>query len=148
MNLAIIPARGGSKRIINKNIRLFSGRPVIEYSIEVAWETGLFSQVIVSTDCSEIARVAKSAGATVLKRPAELADDHTALIPVVQHAILSARGKEPSAFRNEDPVCCVLATAPLVTAQDLLASFQILSASPEAEFVVPVASFPYPIQRG
>ena len=86
--VAIIPARGGSKRIPNKNIKSFAGRPIISYSIRVAQETELFNRIIVSTDSAEIAEVAKIYGAEVpFVRPAELSDDFTGTVPVLLHAL-------------------------------------------------------------
>ncbi|MFB0705782.1 cytidylyltransferase domain-containing protein, partial [Pseudomonas protegens] len=88
MNVAIIPARGGSKRISRKNIKQFCGKPMIAWSIEAALKSGCFEQVIVSTDDAEIAEVAVQHGASVpFMRPAELSDDHTGTTPVVRHAI-------------------------------------------------------------
>ena len=87
MNLAVIPARGGSKRIPGKNIRPFCGRPMIAWAIDAARDSGLFDRVVVSTDDKEIAETASQAGAEVpFTRPAELADDHAGTIPVIAHA--------------------------------------------------------------
>lgn len=88
IRVAIIPARGGSKRIPRKNVRDFCGKPMIAWPINVARQSGLFDRIVVSTDDDEIAEIAKSYGAEVpFRRPAELADDHTATRPVVNHAI-------------------------------------------------------------
>ena len=88
MRLAIVPARGGSKRIPRKNIKPFMGKPMIAYAISAALESGIFDKVLISTDDDEIARIAMSYGAEVpFMRPAELADDHTATVPVIGHAI-------------------------------------------------------------
>jgi N-acylneuraminate cytidylyltransferase len=147
-NLAIIPARGGSQRIPRKNIRLFNGRPVIEYSIEAARDSNLFTQIVVSTDCSEIAAIANSCGASILNRPAHLADDMTPLVPVVRDAIqtlMDPRNPDKAMFGY---VCCLLATAPFVTPRDLIDSLEKLKANPSVDFMVPVTSFPYPIHRG
>lgn len=95
MRVAIIPARGGSKRIPRKNIKLFAGLPIIAYSIKAAQASGVFDRIIVTTDDEEIADVARSFGAEVpFMRPPELSDDHTATIPVIAHAIqtLQANG--------------------------------------------------------
>ena len=92
MNIAIIPARGGSKRIPRKNIKQFCGKPMIAWSIEAAKISGLFERIICSTDDEEIAFVAREFGAeTPFLRPAELSDDHTGTIPVVSHAIKKLR---------------------------------------------------------
>lgn len=90
MRLAVIPARGGSKRIPRKNIKLFGGRPMIAWTIRAALESDLFDRIIVSTDDAEIAEVARAHGAeTPFVRPADLADDHTGTIPVIAHAVAS-----------------------------------------------------------
>ena len=141
--VAIIPARGGSKRIPRKNIRDFCGRPIIAWSIRAALESGCFERVIVSTDDEEIAAVARDAGAeTPFLRPASLADDHTATMPVIQHTIerLQADATAP------ERVCCIYATAPFVTADDLRDAGD-LHAREACDFVLPVAAFASPIQR-
>jgi N-acylneuraminate cytidylyltransferase len=144
MNLAVIPARGGSKRIKQKNTRLFCGSPIIEYSIQAANQSGLFARIVVSTDCSEIAAVAASSGAAVIDRPSELADDFAPLMPVVKHAIEDQL--QYLRDLNDGLVCCLLATAPFVTGDDLKNSLQRLRGR-QADFVVPVTSFPYPVLR-
>ena len=111
MNLAIIPARGGSKRILRKNIREFAGKPLIAYSIEAAKHSKCFERVIVSTDCEEIAAVAKQYGADVpFMRPTELADDYTGTTAVTRHAI---KTMQSLGFEFEYS-CCIYATAPLL----------------------------------
>ena len=143
MKLAIIPARGGSKRIPRKNIRDFLGKPIIAYSIEAAQKCGLFDHIVVSTDDSEIAEIARALGAEApFIRPASLADDHAGTIPVIQHALnwFGAQGKQV------DYACCIYATAPFVTAQDLQDGFEILSASSKS-FAFSVTRFGFPIQR-
>lgn len=117
--VAIIPARGGSKRIPRKNIRSFRGKPMIAWSIEAARCAGVFDRIVVSTDDDEIASVARDCGAEVpFMRPPELSGDSVATIPVVAHAIrqLLSVGEAPQA------VCCLYATAPLVQAADLAKS--------------------------
>jgi len=112
MNIAIIPARGGSKRIPGKNIKLFAGKPIIAYSIEAAKASGVFDRIIVSTDSDEIAQVASAYGAEIpFLRPQELSDDHTPTAPVIAHAIqwVKDRGDSP------EFACCIYATAPFVT---------------------------------
>ncbi|PXA05561.1 pseudaminic acid cytidylyltransferase [Coraliomargarita sinensis] len=144
MNLAIIPARGASKRIPRKNIRNFSGRPMIAWSIEAAREAGCFERIIVSTDDREIAEVAESYGAEVpFIRPADLSDDHTPTIPVIRHAIdqLEAEGCRP------DYICCLYATAPFVTAELLRQGLADLRANPDTEFVFSATEFNFPIWR-
>jgi pseudaminic acid cytidylyltransferase len=143
VRLAIIPARGGSKRIPRKNIRAFEGRPIIDYSIAASRASGLFDRIVVSTDDAEIAEVARRSGADVpFVRPAALADDHAATVPVVRHAIdWCAEHGTPA-----DEVCCVYATAPFVTAAELRAAHELLSAG--IDFVFTAARFHFPPQRG
>ena len=142
--IAIIPARGGSKRIPRKNVRPFCGKPMIAWSIEAVLAAGVFDAVVVSTDDEEIAAVAKSFGAEVpFVRPAELCDDHTATMPVIAHAIrwwLENRGKV-------EYCCCVYATAPFLSAVDLRKGFDILREKPKAEFAFSVTSYAFPIFR-
>ncbi len=116
MKVAVIPARGGSKRIPRKNIKPFLGRPMIAYTIEAALKSGVFDRIIVSTDDEEIAAVARTCGAeTPFLRPAELSDDHAGTAEVVAHAIrwLENEGQVP------DLVCCMYAAAPFITDADL-----------------------------
>jgi len=142
--IAIIPARGGSKRIPRKNIRSFGGKPMIAWSIEVALESGVFDDVIVSTDDAEIAEIAKQYGASVpFVRPVEISNDHAGLTAVLRHAITWLRDHENS----PDIVACVYATAPFLRTQDLRASFQQLIAQKDTEFVLAVSSFGAPVQR-
>jgi pseudaminic acid cytidylyltransferase len=143
MNIAIIPARGGSKRIPRKNIRMFAGKPIIAYSILAALETGLFERVIVSTDDEEIAEVAKCYGAEVpFLRPKSLADDFTGTNAVVKHAIQWCMDQgNPVEF-----ACCIYATAPFVASRYLKEGYAKLSAS-EKSFAFSVTSFPFPVQR-
>jgi len=141
--LAIIPARGGSKRIPRKNIRLFHGRPLIAYSIETAKESGLFDRIVVSTDDEEIAETAKSFGAEVpFLRPAELADDYAGTDAVADHAVewFKKRGE------RYDYACTIYATAPLLTAEDLIRGFEALRSS-DAVHAFSATSMPFPIQR-
>jgi pseudaminic acid cytidylyltransferase len=141
-NIAIIPARIGSKRIPKKNIRLFHGKPMIEYSIKTAIESGLFSKVIVSTDSDEIAEVAVKAGAEVpFSRPEEYADDHTPLFAVIEHAIKWYQGKEEFKY-----ACCILATAPFIRVSDLKKGYELIEKE-RVGSVFSVTSFPFPIFR-
>ena len=143
MNIAIIPARGGSKRIPRKNIKEFCGQPMIAWPIQAAIESKCFDRIIVSTDDSEIAEVAKTYGAeTPFVRPAELSNDHAGTIPVIAHTIewLKASGY------GVDNACCIYATAPFVMAGDLQIGFNILKSS-GADYAFSVTSFPFPIQR-
>lgn len=143
MRLAVIPARGGSKRIPRKNIRLFAGKPVMAYSIKAALASGCFDQIIVSTDDEAIATIAREHGAAVpFMRPAELADDHTVLADVMTHAInwYQAQGHAIS------HACCIFATAPFVSATDLKVGYDALAVTGK-QFVLSVTSFPFAVQR-
>ncbi|GGO85139.1 pseudaminic acid cytidylyltransferase [Marinobacterium nitratireducens] len=143
MKVAIIPARGGSKRIPRKNIKEFCGKPMISWSIVTALDSGCFDRVVVSTDDEEIARVARTYGAEVpFMRPASLSDDHTATIPVIKHAIewLARHQKMP------EQVCCIYATAPFIRAEDLQRGLQQLN-STGAAYAFTVTSYAFPIQR-
>ncbi|MCE2571525.1 pseudaminic acid cytidylyltransferase [Motilimonas eburnea] len=143
MNLCVIPARGGSKRIPQKNIKLFCGKPIIAYSIEVAKASGLFDKIIVSTDDQDIAKVAIQYGAEVpFMRPAELSDDYTGTTPVVANAI---RFMEQQGYQI-DKVCCIYATAPLLQVDYLNQGFAKLS-EPGCEFCFSATTFDFPIQR-
>lgn len=143
-NLCIIPARGGSKRIPRKNIKDFLGKPIIAYSIEAALESGLFTQVMVSTDDEEIAEVAKKYGAEVpFFRSKKTADDFATLADVVEEV------KEfyLKQHREFDNICCVLATAPFINGELIHKVFMEMQ---ERDFdsVRPVIRFSYPPQRG
>lgn len=143
MKLAVIPARGGSKRIPRKNIREFCGKPIIAWSIEAAVESGCFDNVIVSTDDEEIADIAKQYGAdTPFMRPAELANDTAATIPVIKHAI------EWFADNQQKPelACCIYATAPFVTKEDLIRGRDLIASS-DVDYAFSVTSYAFPIQR-
>lgn len=143
MNIAIIPARGGSKRIPRKNIKLFHGKPMIAYSIEVALHSGCFDKVIVSTDDAEIADVAKQYGAGVpFLRPSNISDDHATTMDVMAHAIIWCDENN----WNIDNVCCLYATAPFVTAGYLKQGLKKLI-NENCEYVFSATSFPFPIQR-
>jgi len=142
-NLAIIPARGGSKRIPGKNIKDFLGKPVIVYSIEVALKSGLFNEVMVSTDDEQIAEIARKAGATVpVLRSQKNADDHATLANVVLEVV--------DYYKNEgdsfDKICCILPTAPLISLDRLKEGFKLLT-SIDYGSVIPVIPFSFPILR-
>lgn len=139
-NVAIIPARGGSKRIPRKNLALFDGVPMIIRSIRTALDSGVFDQVVVSTDDAQIADVARAHGAQVpFLRPAELADDFTGTAAVIVHAL-----QQLPAF---DYACCVYATAPLLQASYLREGFELLKLHPDKSFAFSVCSFGFPVQR-
>ena len=123
MNLAIIPARGGSKRIPGKNIKNFAGKPIICYSIEAAAKSNLFDRIIVSTDCDKIAEVSRGAGAEVpFVRPSELSDDHTPTAPVLEHALRWLEHEGCSVKY----LCCIYPTAPFVRSEDLIKGYKLL----------------------
>jgi pseudaminic acid cytidylyltransferase len=123
MNIAVIPARGGSKRIPRKNIKLFHGLPVIAYAIKTAKESGVFSEVFVSTDDEEIAEVAESFGATIpWMRPKDLSDDYTTTVSVMQDAV----NKLKSNFNELEYVCCIYPATPLLQANFISQGLQIL----------------------
>ena len=143
MRLAVIPARGGSKRILRKNIKPFVGLPMIAWSIQAALHSQCFDRIIVSTDDAEIAQVARAHGAEVpFMRPAELSDDHTGTIPVIAHAI----GWHNQVDTLATEVCCIYATAPFVQAADLRRGLDILH-STGADYAFSVTSYAFPIQR-
>jgi N-acylneuraminate cytidylyltransferase len=143
MRLAVIPARGGSKRIPLKNIKPFGGLPMIAWSIRAALASECFDRVIVSTDDDEIAQVAKNFGADVpFVRPAELSDDHTGTIPVIAHAIEWQNTHGLSAKE----VCCIYATAPFLQASDIAHGLHVLQNS-GADYAFSVTSYAFPIQR-
>jgi pseudaminic acid cytidylyltransferase len=144
VKVAIIPARGGSKRIPRKNIAEFCGKPMIAWSIGAALESKLFDAVVVSTDDEEIAEVARSYGAEVpFLRPAHLADDFSPTVPVIQHAI-EALEKQGHKLKY---LCCIYATAPMISSNDLIDAFSILRADSGLDYVFSCAEYPYPIQR-
>jgi pseudaminic acid cytidylyltransferase len=143
MKLCVIPARGGSKRIPHKNIKSFCGQAMIGYSIKAALDSQCFDQVIVSTDDTEIAEVAKSFGAIVpFVRPDELSNDYTGTVPVIKHAIewLDDQGQSPS------EVCCLYATAPFVRAGTIKKAYEQMQRT-QTEYCFTVTSFAFPIQR-
>ena len=143
MKIAVIPARGGSKRIPRKNIRMFCGKPIIAYSIAAAQQAGLFDQVVVSTDDEEIASVAREFGAaTPFIRPKEIADDFTGTNAVVKHAIAWFNERAS----NVAHACCLYATAPLMQARFIKEGFEALSRS-NAAFAFSVTGYAFPIQR-
>lgn len=142
-NIAIIPARGGSKRIPGKNIRVFCGKPLMAWPIETARKSGLFQRIIVSTDSPEIARVARKYGAEIpFMRPGELADDYTATRPVINHAIHEVE----RLYGRPSHVCCIYPAAVFVKAFELKQALELLITN-VCQFVFSAACFSYPIQR-
>ncbi len=144
MNIAIIPARGGSKRIPRKNIKEFCGKPMLAYPILAAQQSGCFERILVSTDDSEIAGIARQYGAEVpVYRPAELADDHTGTSAVIRYELqqLQQQGITP------DYCCCIYATTPLLNAVLLQQALTQLQQHPTLNYVFSAARFSFPIQR-
>jgi pseudaminic acid cytidylyltransferase len=143
MNIAIIPARGGSKRIPRKNIKEFCGKPMIVYAITAAKESGLFEHVVVSTEDEEIAQIANAWGAeTPFVRPTELANDYTATVPVVAHAIEACR----ALGWKFNQVCCIYPGVPLIQVDDLRGALARMNNS-EADYCFPVTEYPTAIER-
>lgn len=143
MKVAVIPARGGSKRIPRKNVRQFSGMPMIAHSIECAKASRLFDRIIVSTDDDEIALVSGKYGAEVpFRRSPELSDDNTGIIDVIADATrrVAAEGATMSA------VCCILATAPFLSAADLREGWRTMEDG-DWSYVFAATTFAYPIFR-
>lgn len=140
--IAYLPARGGSKRIPAKNIREFAGVPILGRTIKIVEETGVFQRIIVSTDDSHVASVAKNFGAEVIERPRELADDHTGLLGVVQGQLGQVAGQTSS----DHVIACVLPTAVLMAADNLRTAVSRVQ-NLMSEFVVAIGQFSYPIQR-
>lgn len=142
-NIAIITARGGSKRIPRKNIKDFLGKPIIAYSIEASLQSGIFQEVMVSTDDAEIAEVAQKYGAKVpFMRSAKNADDFATTTDVLIEVLENYQ----NLGQNFQYACCLYPTAPFVRAEKLQKAFQLLTES-NADSVVPVAAFSYPIWR-
>ena len=141
--IAIIPARGGSKRIPGKNIKPFFGKPIIAYSIETAIQSNLFDKVIVSTDSEQIASVAKQYGAEIpFVRDEQLADDYTPLWEVIYDAIVNINSDN----YELDYVCCILSTAPFIRIEDINKGFEIIR-NRKVGSVFAVTTFPFPILR-
>ena len=143
MKVAVIPARGGSKRVPRKNIRSFSGVPMIARAVRVALESRLFHHVLVSTDDDEIAAAALAVGGEVpFRRPAELSDDHTPTVPVIAHAVAQCNERGWDVTH----ACCIYPCTPLLNVDDLAGAFELALAQ-DADFVYPVSEYAHPIQR-
>ncbi len=144
MIVAIIPARGGSKRIPRKNVRHFCGQPLIAYSILAAKSCGLFDHVIVSTDDEQIREIANYYGAeTPFVRPPELANDHATTVPVINHALRWVQLN----MGKVDHACCIYATAPFVQANILRKAYEMLISRKVSGYVFSATTMPFPIQR-
>ena len=143
-SFCIIPARGGSKRIPRKNIKLFRGKPLIGWTIEKALKSNCFDKVIVSTDDIEISDYVKSIGAEVpFLRPEHLSDDYTNSFDVIQY---NAK-KLLEIYKDLKYICCMYATAPLIFSSDIKKSFEIISADNNNQILFGATTFDYPIQR-
>lgn len=143
MKVAVIPARGGSKRIPRKNIREFCGKPMLAYAVIAAQQSGLFDRIVVSTDDAEIAEVARQWGAeTPFTRPPELADDYAGTVPVIAHAIHTCQEQG----WDINYVCCIYPAVPLIQVADIQTALTLLEES-RASYVFPVAEFPAAVQR-
>lgn len=144
MNVCVIPARGGSRRIPRKNIRDFCGKPMIAWSIEAAQRSGCFGRIVVSTDDEEIAEISKTWGAEVpFIRPPDLSDDFACTSSVVAHAV-----KELVRHKKElNAVCCLYATAPLVDPAKIKEGLELLWGVEDLRFVFTATQYHSPIQR-
>ncbi|MBA43251.1 MAG: pseudaminic acid cytidylyltransferase [Magnetococcales bacterium] len=143
MKIAMIPARGGSKRIPRKNIRPFAGKPAIAHAIDAAKDAGIFDLILVSTDDAEIAKVAEQYGAAVpFMRPAEISDDHATTLDVIKHTLEWA---ESNGHKTE-ALCCIYPVNPFLEASDLKKGYETLLQE-DAGYCFPVVEFPSPIQR-
>ncbi len=144
MKVCIIPARGGSKRIPGKNLKMFIGRPIIAYAIEVAKQSSLFDRIIVSTDCQEIATVSRELGAEVpFMRPDAISDDYATTLDVLKHAIEWLVDNDDNPI---DAVCCLYATVPFTRAKDLEDGLSLLDCD-NTKYTFAATRFSYPIQR-
>lgn len=145
MNLCVIPARGGSKRIPRKNIKEFCGKPMISYAIEAARSSNLFDTIVVSTDDDEISSISRLYSALVpFQRPDELANDYAGTVEVIAHAIVECEklGMQP------EMVCCIYPCVPLIQCNDIYETLISLRSNPNANYAFPVTEFPSAIQRG
>lgn len=143
MRIAIIPARGGSKRIPGKNIKMFCGKPMVTWAIDFALDSKMFDKVIVSTDDDHIAQVSRVAGAeTPFVRPADLADDLTPTVPVIAHAVETCQ-----AIGYEiEYACCIYPCVPFLQTSDLVDALALMQEH-DAQFAYPVTDYAHPIQR-
>lgn len=141
-NICIIPARGGSKRIPRKNVRNFLGKPIIAYSIEAALKSGLFEEVMVSTEDAEIAAIAKQYGASVpFMRSADTANDFAGTDDVIKEVLREYKKQG----REFDVVCCIYATAPFVSVENLKKAYEQIGDIYDAVFSI--VRYSYPVQR-
>jgi len=140
-NIAIIPARGGSKRLPRKNILPINGKPMIGYPILAAIKSGLFDEVVVSTEDKEILSIAESYGATVSKRPESLAQDRSTVVQVCKDVL------EKDEYKTVENFCCIYATAIFITPEDIINSYKLITNMPPVDYVMGVSGFNYyPVQ--
>lgn len=145
MKICIIPARGGSKRIVGKNLKRFMGRPILAYAINAAKNSGLFDRIIVSTDSEEIAYVAKEYGADIpFMRPENISDDHASTLDVIKHAITWFNENEKKTL---EAVCCLYATAPFIRDSDLTQGLALLKENNDTQYTFAATRFSFPIER-
>lgn len=143
MNIAVIPARKGSKRIPGKNIKLFNGKPIISWPIEAATKSGIFDLVAVSTDCDITKEISTKYGASlIIERPPSLADDFTPTVDVISHAVESIERTGLSA----NYICCIYPCTPFVNSSDIKQALDILKKS-ASDYCYPITEFTHPIQR-
>ncbi len=139
MSIAVIPARGGSKRIPRKNIRDFCGKPMLQWTLETLIASGLFERIVLSTDNAEIADLGRSLGAqTPFVRPPELSDDFATTRDVMRHAA--------DFLKSDEPLCCIYATAPFIQVDDLVLGEKLLRQD-KRDYVFSATQFGFPIQR-
>lgn len=143
MRVAIIPARGGSKRLPRKNIAEIGGCPILSYPVTCAQNSGLFDKVLVSTEDDEIAAIARGLGAEVIARPPEIAQDSSTVVQVCIHALDEVEQK----FGVAEVFCCIYATAAFITPEDLTTSLALLDSEPNADVVMGVSNYDiHPVQ--
>lgn len=143
MNIAIIPARGGSKRIPKKNIKLFNGKPIISYAIQTAISSNIFDKVIVSTDSKEIADIAIKYGAEIpFFRSKSLADDFSGIHEVIADSLKQMK----SLGYSYEYACCIYATAPFINKNDLKEGYKKIKSN-KKKAVIGATSYSYPVQR-
>jgi CMP-N-acetylneuraminic acid synthetase len=133
---ALIPARGGSKRLPRKNILEVGGLPMLAHPIRAARDSGLFDRILVSTEDAEIAAIARAHGAEVIERPAEIAQDRSTVVQVCLHAL--------ECYPAIERLCCLYATAILLRPDSLISSHALLDETPEADFVMGVTEYEHP----
>ena len=144
MKIAIIPARGGSKRIPKKNSKLFSGFPMISWAIKTAQKSNLFDAVVVSTDDEKIAEISEKLGAQIpFIRPKELSDDLTPTVPVIAHGVKFLMDKGWAL----EYACCIYPCSPFLRSDDLSEAYELIE-SKQSDFIYPVTEYAHPIQRG